>query len=65
MSTAMLTKMHINGYAVLSVNSGPWRVCTQADRLGSFASREEALAYAAALPARKKPSDSSANVKLV
>ncbi|BBH33610.1 DUF2188 domain-containing protein [Pseudomonas bijieensis] len=54
MSTAMLTKMHINGYDVLSVNSGPWRVCTQADRLGSFASREEALAYAAALPARKK-----------
>ncbi|MCE0460821.1 MULTISPECIES: hypothetical protein [Pseudomonas] len=53
MSTAMLTKMHINGYDVLSVNSGPWRVCTQADRLGSFASREEALAYAAALPARK------------
>ncbi|QHA82560.1 DUF2188 domain-containing protein [Pseudomonas mediterranea] len=53
MSTAMLTKMHINGYDVLSVNSGPWRVCTQADRLGSFASREEALAYAAALPARR------------
>jgi hypothetical protein len=51
MSTAMLTKMHINGYDVLSVNSGPWRVCTQADRLGSFASREEALAYAAALAA--------------
>jgi hypothetical protein len=50
----MLTKMHINGYDVLSVNSGPWRVCTQADRLGSFASREEALAYAAALPASKK-----------
>jgi hypothetical protein len=49
----MLTKMHINGYDVLSVNSGPWRVCTQADRLGSFASREEALAYAAALPARR------------
>jgi hypothetical protein len=49
----MLTKMHINGYDVLSVNSGPWRVCTQADRLGSFATREEALAYAAALPARR------------
>jgi hypothetical protein len=48
----MLTKMHINGYDVLSVNSGPWKVCTQADRLGSFATREEALAYAAALPTR-------------
>jgi hypothetical protein len=49
----MLTKMHINGYDVLSVNSGPWKVCTQADRLGSFATREEALAYAAALPTRR------------
>ncbi|MCJ8207496.1 DUF2188 domain-containing protein [Pseudomonas sp. RGM2987] len=63
MSSAMLTKMHINGYDVLSVNSGPWRVCTQADRLGSFASREEALAYAAALPARKERGGRAANVK--
>lgn len=63
MSTAMLTKMHINGYDVLSVNSGPWRVCTQADRLGSFASREEALAYAAALPARKSRGSRPGNVK--
>ncbi|MFW9269227.1 DUF2188 domain-containing protein [Pseudomonas sp. D2-30] len=63
MSTAMLTKMHINGYDVLSVNSGPWRVCTQADRLGSFASREEALAYAAALPARRRRNAPSGNVK--
>jgi len=63
MSTAMLRKMHINGYDVLSVNSGPWRVCTQADRLGSFASREEALAYAAALPARKNRSARSGNVR--
>jgi hypothetical protein len=59
----MLTKMHINGYDVLSVNSGPWRVCTQADRLGSFASREEALAYAAALPARRNREVREANVK--
>lgn len=63
MSTAMLRKMHINGYDVLSVNSGPWRVCTQADRLGSFASREEALAYAAALPARKNRSARGGNVR--
>ncbi|CDF94275.1 hypothetical protein BN844_0087 [Pseudomonas sp. SHC52] len=59
----MLTKMHINGYDVLSVNSGPWRVCTQADRLGSFASREEALAYAAALPARRNREVRAANAK--
>ncbi|WP_413791243.1 MULTISPECIES: DUF2188 domain-containing protein [unclassified Pseudomonas] len=63
MSTAMMTKMHINGYDVLSVNSGPWRVCTQVDRLGSFASREEALAYAAALPTRRSGGGRSGNTK--
>lgn len=62
-STAMLTKMHINGYDVLSVNNGPWKVCTQADRLGSFASREEALAYAAALPVRKNRDGRTTNDK--
>jgi hypothetical protein len=51
MSVSMLTKMHMNGYDVLSVNNGPWRVCTKGDRLGAFGSREEALAYAASLPA--------------
>ncbi|MGL6245155.1 DUF2188 domain-containing protein [Pseudomonas sp.] len=51
MSVPMLNKMHMNGYAVLSVNNGPWRVCTKGDRLAAFANREEALAYAAALPA--------------
>lgn len=50
MSVPMLNKMHMNGYDVLSVNNGPWRVCTQGDRLGSFTSREEALAFAASLP---------------
>ncbi|MHC8287312.1 DUF2188 domain-containing protein [Pseudomonas sp. XS1P51] len=50
MSVPMLNKMHMNGYDVLSVNNGPWRVCTKGDRLGSFGSREEALAYAASLP---------------
>ena len=50
MSVPMLNKMHMNGYDVLSVNHGPWRVSTQGDRLGSFASREEALAFAASLP---------------
>ena len=51
MSVPMLNKMQMNGYDVLSVNNGPWRVCTKGDRLGAFASREEALAFAAALPA--------------
>jgi hypothetical protein len=50
MSVPMLNRMHMNGYDVLSVNNGPWRVCTKGDRLGSFASREEALAFAASLP---------------
>lgn len=50
MSVPMLNKMHMNGYDVLSVNNGLWRVCTQGDRLGSFDSREEALAFAASLP---------------
>ena len=53
MSVPMLNKMHMNGYDVLSVNNGPWRVCTKGDRLGAFGSREEALAFAAALPGCK------------
>lgn len=51
MSTPMLSKMQINGYQVISVNNGPWKVCTKDDRLGSFGTRQEALAYAASLPA--------------
>ncbi|CAI8886570.1 MULTISPECIES: DUF2188 domain-containing protein [Pseudomonas] len=56
MSIPVLNKMHMNGYDVLSVNNGPWRVCTQGDRLASFGSREEALAYAASLPGYKQRS---------
>ncbi|MGE7959161.1 DUF2188 domain-containing protein [Pseudomonas sp. NPDC089530] len=63
MSVPMLNKMHMNGYDVVSVNSGPWRVCTQGDRLGSFGTREEALAYAAALPARKTKAARVANTR--
>lgn len=63
MSVPILTKMHMNGYDVLSVNSGPWRVCTKGDRLGSFRSREEALAFAATLPGYKPRSIQSANTK--
>jgi hypothetical protein len=51
MQTAMLSKTHFNGYDVINVNNGPWRVCTHHDRLGSFDSREEAMAFAASLPA--------------
>lgn len=54
MHSAMLSKTHINGYDVINVNNGPWRVCTHYDRLGSFASREEAMAFAASLPAYRE-----------
>lgn len=50
MSTPMLNKMLLNGYEVINVNNGPWRVCTQKDRLGSFGTKEEAMAFAASLP---------------
>jgi hypothetical protein len=46
----MLNKMHINGYDVISVSNGPWQVCTHNDRLGSFGTKEEAMAFAASLP---------------
>lgn len=49
-----LTKIHMNGYEVISAISGDWRVCTKSDRLGSFGSREEALAFAASLPGYKE-----------
>jgi hypothetical protein len=59
MNVPMLTKMHMNGYDVLRVSNGPWRVCTKGDRLGAFSSKEEALAYAASLPAYRAQSGRS------
>ncbi|AZF05588.1 DUF2188 domain-containing protein [Pseudomonas sp. R5-89-07] len=53
MSAPLLKKLHLNGYEVVQVNYGPWRVCTHKDRLASFNSREQALAYAATLPTHK------------
>ena len=58
MSAPLLKKLHLNGYDIVPVNFGPWRVCTPQDRLASFNSREQALAYAATLPgyqARNRP----------
>lgn len=63
MSIPMLNKMHMNGYELVSVNNGPWRVCTKGDRLASFGTREEALAYAAALPACKTRPSPVANAR--
>lgn len=53
MSVPMLSKFQVNGYELISVNSGPWKVCTKGDRFGSFGTREEAVAYAATLPVYK------------
>jgi len=58
MSAPLLKKLHLNGYDIVQVNFGPWRVCTAQDRLAFFNSREQALAYAATLPgyqARNRP----------
>lgn len=62
MHTAMLSKTHFNGYDVINVNNGPWRVCTHHDRLGSFGSREEAMAFAASLPAYQERTAMSAQL---
>ncbi|GAB7528975.1 hypothetical protein PS3A_13840 [Pseudomonas sp. 3A(2025)] len=48
----MLHKQQVNGYQVISVNHGPWRVCTDHDRLATFNTRDEAMAYAVCLPRR-------------
>lgn len=61
MSVPMLSKFQVNGYELISVNSGPWKVCTHADRFGSFGTREEAVAYAANLPSYKVRSKTPAN----
>ncbi|MFK3797714.1 MULTISPECIES: SPOR domain-containing protein [unclassified Pseudomonas] len=62
MHSAMLSKTHFNGYDVINVNNGPWRVCTDHDRLGSFGTREEAMAFAASLPAYKERAAMKAQV---
>lgn len=52
MSAPILSKVQFNGYQLVSVNRGPWTVCTRNDRLASFNTRQEAMAYAASLPVR-------------
>lgn len=52
MSTPILSKVQFNGYQLVCVNRGPWTVCTPNDRLASFNTRQEAMAYAASLPVR-------------
>jgi hypothetical protein len=50
MSSPVLTKMHVNGYELVNVQGSQWTVCTATNRLGAFSSKEEASAYAFALP---------------
>jgi hypothetical protein len=53
MNSESLNRLHINGYALLSVNHGPWMVSSKTHQLGSFATREEAIAYVTALPPKR------------
>lgn len=53
MSSPVLTKMHVNGYELINVQGSQWTVCTTTNRLGVFPSKEEASAYAFALPAHR------------
>ncbi|MGY2223130.1 DUF2188 domain-containing protein [Pseudomonas gingeri] len=53
MSVSLLSKMHVNGYEVIHASGGPWKVRTEADRLSSFGTREEAMAYVVSLPMHK------------
>ncbi|WP_296253164.1 DUF2188 domain-containing protein [Pseudomonas sp. UBA4194] len=53
MSVAPIEKIHVHGYELIRVQAGAWTVCTEGDRLASFATQEEATAYAFSLPARR------------
>jgi hypothetical protein len=63
MTAPTFTKINMNGYDVISANSGDWRVCTKSDRLGAFGSREEALAFAASLPGYKERPEQSVHTE--
>jgi hypothetical protein len=65
MQSAMLNKTHFNGYDVINVNNGPWRVCTDHDRLATFDTREEAMAFAASLPAHQERTATRAQGEVV
>jgi hypothetical protein len=52
MTAPTLQKTRINGYNLIHVQNS-WLVCTEHDRLASFATEEEARAYAFSLPAHK------------
>lgn len=54
MSVAPIEKIHVHGYELIRVQAGAWMVCTEGDRLASFATQQEAAAYAFSLPARRQ-----------
>ena len=60
MTLQALCKVHVNGYALIHVRGAQWTVCTGTSRLGVFSTREEASAYAFALPQRRIKSLSQA-----
>jgi len=53
MTLQSLSKVHVNGYALIHVHGAQWTVCSASNRLGVFATREEASAFAFALPPQR------------
>ena len=55
MTLHALSKVYVNGYALIHVRGAQWTVCTPGSRLGVFSTREEASAsaFAFALPSRR------------
>lgn len=53
MSLQTMCRVHVNGYALIHVRGAQWTVCTASNRLGVFPTREEACAFAFALPPRR------------
>jgi len=53
MTLHAMSKVYVNGYALIHVRGAQWTVCTSGSRLGVFSTREEASAFAFALPSRQ------------
>jgi hypothetical protein len=50
MALQTMCRVHVNGYALIHVHGAQWTVCSASNRLGVFPTREEASAFAFALP---------------
>lgn len=54
MTLKTMSRVRVNGYALIHVHGAQWTVCSASNRLGVFPSREEASAFAFALPPQRK-----------